>query len=93
MKKTNKDFMTEDFDYVSYRLTLRSWKNEYLNDEEKLYENSIFAGYFAIKNGSIIPLDGDIYSEDTEILEYEEWSDEEEGIKNGLTVVYEGHWI
>ena len=64
----------KDYDYVSYRLTLRDGSDT-------------FAGCFASKGGEIIPLDGDIYDNDEEVLSYEEWSQPEDGINNGLTVV------
>ena len=34
-----------------------------------------------------------IYSEDEEVLSYEEWSRPEKGIVNGLTVVVAAEWI
>lgn len=65
----------KDYDYVSYRLKLPD-------------KSDIFAGCFASKAGKIISLDGDtIYDEKDEVLSYEEWSNPEEGIQNGLTVV------
>ena len=65
----------KDYDYVSYRLKLPD-------------KSDIFAGCFASKVGKIISLDGDtIYDEKDEVLSYEEWSNPEEGIQNGLTVV------
>ena len=70
----------KDYDYVSYRLTLRD-------------ENDTFAGCFASKCGKIIPLDGDIYDKDEEVLRYKEWSKPEDGIQNGLTVVVKTEWI
>ena len=70
----------KDYDYVSYRLTLRD-------------ESDTFAGCFASKGGEIIPLDGDIYDDDEEVLRYEEWSKPEDGIQNGLTVVVKTEWI
>ena len=70
----------KDYDYVSYRLTLPEG-------------DDIFAGCFASKGGEIIPLDGDIYDENEEVLSYEEWSQPENDIKNGLTVVVKGEWI
>lgn len=73
----------KDYDYISWRVTL----------PEKAGGGDTFFGCTKSENGKLIPLDGDIYSEDTEVLSYEEWSDEEEGIKNGLTIVYEGEWI
>ena len=73
----------KDYDYISWRATL----------PKKAGAGDTFFGCTKSENGVLIPLDGDIYSEDTEIISYEEWSMEETGIKNGLTVVYEGEWI
>ena len=70
----------KDYDYVSYRLTLRD-------------ESDTFAGCFASKGGEIIPLDGDIYDRDEEVLSCEEWSRPEGGIQNGLTVVVKINWF
>lgn len=80
-QRTIKDLIKEkDYDYVSYRITLPG-------------DRDIFAGCFKSKGGKIIPLDGDIYSEDEEILRYEEWKLPEKGIKTGLTVIVKGKWI
>ena len=70
----------KDYDYVSYRLTLPEG-------------DSVFAGCFSSKNGEIIPLDGDIYDKNEEVLSYEEWARTEDNIQNGLTVVVKGEWI
>lgn len=70
----------KDYDYVSYRLTLRDGSDT-------------FAGCFASKGGEIIPLDEDIYDKDEEVLCYEEWSSPEDNVQNGLTVVAKGEWI
>ena len=64
----------KDYDYVSYRLTLPNG-------------GDTFAGCFVSKGGKIIPLDGDIYDKDEEVLSYKEWSSPEDDINNGLTVV------
>ena len=69
----------KDYDYVSYRLTLPDGSDT-------------FAGCFASKDGEIISLDGDIYSNDEEVISYEEWSNLEDGINNGLTIVVKGEW-
>ena len=69
----------KDYDYVSYRLTLRDGSDT-------------FAGCFASKDGEIIPLDGDIYDKDEEVLRYEEWSQPTK-IQNGLTVVVKAEWV
>ena len=73
----------KDYDYISWRVTL----------PEKMGGGDTFIGHTRSENGKLISLDGDIYSEETEILNYKEWSDEEDGIKNGLTIIYEGEWI
>ena len=70
----------KDYDYVSYRLTLPNG-------------GDTFAGCFSSKGGEIIPLDGDIYDNDEEVLSYREWSKPEDGIDNGLTVVVKTEWI
>ena len=70
----------KDYDYISYRLTLRD-------------DSDIFAGCFASKDGEIIPLDGDTYSKDEEVLSYEEWQQSEDNIQNCLTVIVKGEWI
>ena len=64
----------KDYDCISYRLTLPDG-------------DDIFAGCFASKGGEIIPLDGDTYDKDEEVLSYEEWLKPEDNIQNGLTVV------
>ena len=71
---------TKDYDYVSYRLTLPDG-------------DDTFAGCFSSKGDKIIPLDGDVYNNDEEVLSYEEWSKPEDDIQNGLTVVVKGEWI
>ena len=70
----------KDYDYISYRLTMKD-KSE-----------SFFAGCFKSENGKIIPLDGDVYSLDEEVLQYEKWDKPEEGIYKGLTVVVDYDW-
>lgn len=81
------DFLADNYDYVSYRFTSVDWKDEYLNSDETVIEHSIFAGCFAIIDGSIVSLDGDTYSESEEVLWFETWSNEDENIKSGLTVL------
>ena len=56
-------------------------------------EHGTFAGYFSAKNGEIIPLDGDIYELNEEVIESEEWTIPEEEIQNGLTIVVIGGLI
>lgn len=69
----------KDYDYVEYRI---SWKNK-----------DIFVGCFKTENGKIIPLDGDSYDLDEEVVRSKEWNNPDEGIENGLTVVVEGSWV
>lgn len=80
-RRTIKDLIKEkDYDYVSYRITFPDGED-------------IFAGCFRSNSGKIIPLDGDIYSDDEEVFRYEEWELPEEGIKAGLTVTVKGEWM
>lgn len=67
----------KDYDYVEYRVTIPS------ADEQK----DIFAGAFRTESWKIIPLYGDIYDSDKEVIKSEEWSNPEKEIKNGLTVI------
>lgn len=73
----------KDYDYISWRVTL----------PEAFGGGDTFFGATKSKDGKLIPLDGDNYSEDTEIISYEEWDNPDEGIKNGLTVVFKGKWL
>lgn len=68
------DLIKNNYDYIEYRIMLPNG-------------NDIFAGCFSSKDGEIIPLDGDSYSKDEEVLCYREWSNLEVGIKNGLTII------
>lgn len=70
----------KDYDYIEWRATV----------PEKLGGGDIFTGVSKSINGELISLDGDSYSNNTEILEYEEWENPKEGIEHGLTVIYEG---
>lgn len=72
---TIKDLIKDkDYDFISLRLAVTE-------------ADDIFFGTAKSENGELIALDGDTYSEDTKVLEYEEWDNPEENIKNGLTVV------
>lgn len=70
----------KDYDFISFRMKL----------PEKYGGDDIFIGAATSKNGELISLDGDSYSKDCEIESFEEWSNEEENVKNGLTVVLKG---
>lgn len=81
---TIKDLISsKDYDYIEWRVTL----------PEKHGGEDTFFGSCKSRNGVLYPLDGDIYSEDEEILRWEEWSDATTNVRNGLTVVIKGNWI
>ena len=65
----------KDYDYISWHIIL----------PESVGGGHTFFGACQSENGKLIPLDGDSYSRDTEVISYEEWSKGD--IKNGLTVV------
>lgn len=68
----------KDYDYIEYRIALL----------DPRFTEPIFAGVCESKNGKLISLDGDSYSEDEEVIRFEEWSSV--AVRNGLTVVVEG---
>ena len=72
----------KDYDYISYRV----------NAPPGFSDDDIFFGCCASKNGRLISLDGDSYSEDEVIISYKEWSRPEEDIINGLTICVEVEW-
>lgn len=79
-RPTIKDLISKkDYDCIEFRMLI-----------PKMSEMSIFWGYCKSANGELIPLDGDCYSEDDEVLEWEEWSRPEKGIMHGLSVIVEG---
>ena len=73
----------KDYDYIEYRCTAPA----------DLTETDIFFGICKSENGKLIALDYDSYDESEEVLRWEEWSNLEKGIKNGLTVVVEAEWM
>lgn len=73
----------KDYDYIEYRLTL----------PEDCGGGDTFFGAARSENGKLIPLDYDTYRENEEVIRWEEWSNPEQDIKNGLTVVVEGEWL
>ena len=77
----------KDYDYICWRVTIDE------ADRDKIGEDDIFFGVCRSKDGELISLDGDIYSEEEEVLSYEEWSRPDKGITNGLTVVVGGEWL
>lgn len=66
----------KDYDYIEYR--------EMVPICGRIH--SVFMGEAASKDGKLISLDGDSYSEDCKIHDYHEWSAPEKGINTGLTV-------
>lgn len=86
---TIKDLIkNKDYDYISWRVRLPLvYKNT------PGYDAGEFFGCCKSEGGKLIPLDGDIYDEDEVVLTYEEWSDPEEGVYNGLTVVVDTEWM
>lgn len=72
----------KDYDFISIRITM----------PKHISDNSVFMGAAKSINGKLLPLDGDAYDENEEVLMYEEWSCKERGINNGLTVVFKGNW-
>lgn len=91
LKKYSKPYPTigeivagKDYDYVSYRGY----------DEKRNYPPATgnntdgeFCGCFKVKNGEIIPLDGDSYDDSEPVIATEEWTMPDEGIGEGLTVI------
>ncbi len=78
----------KDYDYISYRMPIP----DRLHD--KIGIDSIFIGEAMSKDGKLYDLDGDTYYEDEEIISYEEWSNPDKDIVNGLTVVVgKGNWL
>lgn len=69
----------KNYDYISIRKDVSGVTG--------VPEDDIFAGVCYSKGGELFFHDGDNYSEDLEVLRYEEWSSEIEGVKSGLTIV------
>lgn len=77
----------KDYDYIEFRVTVPP---DFPTFDEEMGE---FYGACSSFDGILIPLDGDTYSTKEDLVMWEEWSDEESGIKNGLTVVEKGEWL
>jgi len=71
----------KDYDYISVRAT----------PPEGWPEPDMFIGCCKSKDGKLISLDGDTYSDKEVVVSYEEWSDED--VENGLTIVVETEWL
>ncbi len=72
----------KDYDYISWRVTL----------PEKAGGGDTFFGCCKSVGGELISLDHDSYYKNEVVLKYEEWSDPENDIQNGLTVVVATEW-
>jgi hypothetical protein len=77
----------KDYDYISFRVTVPP---SFIDAEDEDHSESY--GVCHSINGELIPDDGDSYSIDEELVHWEEWSNDEFGIQNGLTVVEQGVW-
>ena len=74
----------KDYDYISYRLNIP-------NAAAIGAPEDIFIGCCKSIGGELIPLDGDtIYHTTDKVVRYEEFTNPEEGIINGLEVVING---
>lgn len=72
-----------DFDYV----VRRTYTEEFPFTENS---DTIFSGVLAINHANglhIDSLDGDTYSLNTKVIAYEEWTDPDNGIYNGLDII------
>lgn len=61
-------------------------------DEKVLYGNGRFEGSFMWINNEIMSLDGDSYDPDMTIYGYMEFSNMEEGVEKGLTILVGNDW-
>lgn len=50
-------------------------------------DDPLFVGKCKSVNGELISLDGDSYSDQIEVLEYEEWNNPKRNIKHGLSII------
>lgn len=69
----------KNYDYISFRMIIKLPDNS--------HDEDIFIGCAKSENGKLIALDGDTYSENETVLEYEEWQNDEKNIKNGITII------
>lgn len=72
----------KDYDYISIRATLP--------DDSKQFDT--FIGCCCSENGKLVSIDDDTYSEDMEVISYEEWDNPMLNIRHGLTVTIPGRW-
>ena len=78
-----KDLISKkDYDYIEWRGT----------SPNNAKGTDVFVGTCKSENGKLISLDGESYSDAEIVIKHEEWTNDEAGIKNGLTVVCETEW-
>ena len=80
-----------NFDYVSYR-----GYDAKRNSPPALHDGKIegeFCGCFKVADGKIIPLDGDSYDASELVISSEEWTNPDNGIKKGLTIIVEMEFV
>lgn len=70
----------KNYTYVEWRVTT----------PEYIIEEDMFFGYCEVINGELISGDGDTYDENTEVLRYEEWVNQDNELC--LTIVEEVEW-
>lgn len=70
----------ENYDYVEYRLFTPTLRKD------------VFAGCFKVEDGKLTSKDYDVYDTSEPVLSSEEWSNEEKGIKHGLTIIVDGNY-
>ena len=79
---TIKDLITNrDYDCISLRGIV----------PEKFGGGDVFFGKCKSINGELISLDGDTYDEKSEVISFQEWSND--NIQHGLTVVCKEEWL
>lgn len=92
----------EDFDYINIRLTCPTFLEKKMPaecrtadgaiDYARFPENAIFADSAKSEGGRIISSSGDSWGGDEEVAASIRWTDEENDIQNGLTLVLQSEW-
>ena len=77
MGKFNELFRDKNYELVQVHL------RNVLGDKE----DEIFVGVFKWENNVLNSLDGDCYNPEMEVLEFEEFVNEEARVKNGLAII------
>lgn len=73
--------LNKDFDVIQVRII---WKHKHKDGTEEWCDD--FAGQFKIENNKIISLDGDTYSDDIDVWQWEEFENKEYGVNHGLDI-------